>query len=733
MSAQSNSSHSDARAAICGIELVQGLSPERVVENLRLCNRMSEAGNRGLAFYLAEMAVRKLYKLTGHGSIAQFAHRLLAIPRRRCGELVMMGKKLLELPRIDAAVGEGSLAWSKALEIVRVATPDNEEAWLKHAEGRTVKELADDVRACRRGDLPRSESDGRGTPHTRLDITARVDGDTHDAFEAVRDLLQQNAGHQVTSGEVIQELLRKYGADRTPPTELVEEAPADFVEDGRTDELDPKTSKALRDEVIRQDGGRCVYTGETKDLHVHHVVYRSEGGRTVLSNLVTVSKWIHGQIHDGFIICKGTRETGFRFYDRNGRCLSDDKGDTPPEHRIPLQATRKSPDSDEPAEPYPDPTAPPEIVPAPRAPEGPDTIDGAWWKRHAELIRFHKGGVIELRPGQAKEIEEATAAKREPLPIEQALGDLVLPWRVRRLIINTATASPKKGVPFDHTLFTGPPGTGKTSLAKAIAAMIGATPHELTGLNLQDPQVLIRTLAAVESGDVIIVDEAHGMSDPVKDLLLGAMAEGKVTIGVLDGALIKEVKLALPPFTLLAATTEEKKLPRALRDRFGIRERLGLYRTTALTDVVLAIAARRGIEVDEEAASVVAFSARGTPRVAGKLLDRAYDVAICMGASRVKEAHVEEMLDTLGYDVRGLDPTQQRYMEVLKNAAGAVSLKRIAAELGLDPEIVETEVEPWLLEQGHVVVTHRGRGPRWLRLLEERVAEKGKKGSSGAL
>ena len=614
MSAHPKSSHPETYAILTGVELIQGLGSKEVLQCLLLGTRLREAGFRILAFYLAEMVVRGLHSALGYSSTAHFALTRLGLDRRRCSELVVIGKKLLELPLVDAAFLEGSLAWSKVVELVRIVTPENQEAWLEHAKSRTVRDLADDVRRVRRGELPRHENDGRGTPHTRFDVTARVGKDTYDKLEAVRDRLQQKLGRPVTTAEVLDELLRVCPLDTTPPTSVEvhdEEHDEDTTEDGRTDELDPQTSKALRDEVLALDGFRCQCCGRTHGLHVHHVIYRSEGGPTVVSNLTAVCRLCHGLIHDDYLVCTGTARGWFSLL-RSKRTL--------PRRRPGRHAARAriSPTQEGARPSAPPPRSPP---PRPGRAEG-DRRPHEWWRRHAALIRFHQGGVIELVAGQPlspdeveDEVEDAPEEKPAPMPVEEAFRDLVIEGRLLDLFDTAASSARLNGKAFPHTFLSGPPGTGKTSLAEAIARLVGATIRTLVGVNLQDLHTVIRTLAMLRPGDVLFVDEVHGAKTPVMDLLLGALQKGEITLSVRVGALAREVTLKLPPFTMVAATTEEQRLTPPFQDRFGIRETRGRYELYQLVDVVLAIARRLGIEIDEQAAA--AANAGAWPRSPG--------------------------------------------------------------------------------------------------------------------
>jgi Holliday junction DNA helicase RuvB len=350
-----------------------------------------------------------------------------------------------------------------------------------------------------------------------------------------------------------------------------------------------------------------------------------------------------------------------------------------------------------------------------RLEEVPDVVDGRWWRRHAHLVQFGSRG-LEWTPGSPLLEGEPTAddsAQEAPTPCEDALrvafarivGQEALVARLEA----AAAGSAARGKPLPHVLLSGPPGTGKTTIAEALAASVGRRVVKATGALLQDVGQLLRLVGDLREGDVLFLEEAHAIPRPVLEVLYEAMAERRVSLTLHAGPHARAVTLALAPFTLVAATTEDGDLPAPFVSRFGLRESLGFYSSGALAAVAREGARAHGVELEPDAAGRLADLARGTPREALRLLDRAIDDVARAGLAAVTAGGVETMATRLGFDAEGLLPLERRYLQLLRASRTPISLSRMARLLGTGIRALLRDVEPWLFRRGLIEVTPLGR------------------------
>ncbi len=293
----------------------------------------------------------------------------------------------------------------------------------------------------------------------------------------------------------------------------------------------------------------------------------------------------------------------------------------------------------------------------------------------------------------------------------QTLDDFVGQAEVRANLRVFIQSAKLRGEAMDHTLFHGPPGLGKTTLAQIMARELGVGFRMTSGPVLAKPGDLAAILTNLEPRDVLFIDEIHRLSPIVEEVLYPALEDFALDLVIGEGPAARTVRIELQPFTLVGATTRLGLLTTPLRDRFGIPTRLEFY-TEAELDLIVTRAARLlGVETDPKGTREIARRARGTPRIAGRLLRRVVDFVTVEGDGRLTEAIADSSLTRLGVDHLGLDGNDRRYLNLLAEhyGGGPVGVETIAAALSEARDAIEEVIEPFLLQQGLILRTPRGR------------------------
>ncbi len=317
-------------------------------------------------------------------------------------------------------------------------------------------------------------------------------------------------------------------------------------------------------------------------------------------------------------------------------------------------------------------------------------------------------------------IESDRLLSSEESSLEERLDRTVRPQRLEDYVGQPAVreqlevfiqAARNRSEPLDHTLIFGPPGLGKTTLAHIIANEMGVNLRTASGPTLEKPGDLAAIMTNLESGDVLFIDEIHRLSPVIEEIMYPAMEDFALDIVIGEGPAARSLKIDLPPFTLVGATTRAGLLTSPLRDRFGIVQRLEFYAVKDLAHIVQRAARIMGIAVDSDGAEEIARRARGTPRIANRLLRRVRDYAEVKADGRVTAKVADAALAMLNVDQSGFDHLDRNLMLTIINKfeGGPVGVESLAASLSEERGTIEDVLEPYLIQQGYLVRTPRGR------------------------
>jgi len=291
------------------------------------------------------------------------------------------------------------------------------------------------------------------------------------------------------------------------------------------------------------------------------------------------------------------------------------------------------------------------------------------------------------------------------------LGEYVGQEKARGQLEIFIAAARARAEALDHVLLFGPPGLGKTTLAHIIARELGVNLRQTSGPVLERPGDLAALLTNLEPRDVLFIDEIHRLSPVVEEILYPALEDFQLDIMIGEGPAARSIKLDLPPFTLVGATTRAGMLTNPLRERFGIVARLEFYSVPELTTIVRRSASLLKVVLEDEGAREIACRSRGTPRVANRLLRRVRDYAQVKADGRITKAIAEAALKMLDVDSLGLDIMDRKLLLAVieKFGGGPVGLENLAHAIGEDAETIEDVLEPYLIQQGYLQRTPRGR------------------------
>ncbi len=303
--------------------------------------------------------------------------------------------------------------------------------------------------------------------------------------------------------------------------------------------------------------------------------------------------------------------------------------------------------------------------------------------------------------------EEAVERALRPKGLAEYVGQV----KAREQLEIFIGAAKKRGEAMDHVLLFGPPGLGKTTLSHIIAIELGVNLRQTSGPVLEKPKDLAAILTNLEKNDVLFIDEIHRLSPVVEEILYPALEDYQIDIMIGEGPAARSIKLELQPFTLIGATTRAGMLTNPLRDRFGIVARLEFYTVEELARIVTRSAGLLKVPLDAAGGAEIARRSRGTPRIANRLLRRVRDFAEVKGSGHIDQATADKALVMLDVDPQGFDVMDRKLLEAVIHRfdGGPVGLDNVAAAIGEEPGTIEDVIEPYLIQQGYLQRTPRGR------------------------
>ena len=312
-----------------------------------------------------------------------------------------------------------------------------------------------------------------------------------------------------------------------------------------------------------------------------------------------------------------------------------------------------------------------------------------------------------VSPAPTSPGEEALERALRPKLLDEYVGQA----KIREQLEIFIGAARKRSEALDHVLLFGPPGLGKTTLSHIVAAELGVNLRQTSGPVLEKPKDLAALLTNLEKNDVLFIDEIHRLSPVVEEILYPALENYQIDIMIGEGPAARSIKLDLQPFTLVGATTRAGMLTNPLRDRFGIVARLEFYTPEELARIVKRSAGLLNAPIDADAGFEIARRSRGTPRIANRLLRRVRDYADVKGSGHITLDMAQRALAMLDVDPQGFDVMDRKLLEavVQRFDGGPVGLDNIAASIGEERETIEDVIEPYLIQQGYLQRTPRGR------------------------
>ena len=312
-----------------------------------------------------------------------------------------------------------------------------------------------------------------------------------------------------------------------------------------------------------------------------------------------------------------------------------------------------------------------------------------------------------LIPNLQDEIEERAEVSLRPKTLDEYIGQTKVKENMKIYI----EAAKKRGEPLDHCLFYGPPGLGKTTISTIIANEMHSNIKITSGPAIEKPGDLAAILTSLSEYDVLFIDEIHRLSNSVVEILYPALEDFTLDIVIGKGPSSKSIRLDLPRFTLIGATTKAGSLTTPLRDRFGIIHRLELYSIEDLTTIVKRSSKILNIEIENEAAVEIARRSRGTPRIANRLLKRVRDYAMVLGNGKIDLKIAKHALNKLEIDELGLDEIDRKLLEsmIIQYGGRPVGIEALAVTIGEEVDTIEDVYEPYLIQIGFIARTLRGR------------------------